>query len=157
MRDSILTKDDIGTLDHERTIAAGEVQSMVFVEGDLPPIFDPDAPKHDQLIAGETVTRNYNKSELKERLEEANLNSDGKVDALRKRAADANIAIKETTGKIIPGYVGKPKGAAQIACERGFIDLSGNMVNGKKYSMNGKSMKDEVTGVVTIDTTTSII
>lgn len=31
------------------------------------------------------------------------------------------------------------------------------MVNGKKYSMNGKSMKDELTGVVTIDTTTSII
>ena len=84
MRDSILTTNDIGTLAHERTIAAGEVQSMVFLDGDLPPIFDPDAPKYDQLIAGETVTRSYNKSELKKRLEEANLNSDGKVEALKK-------------------------------------------------------------------------
>jgi len=41
--------------------------------------------------------------------------------------------LKEITGKVKPGYVGKPKGAAQIAAERGFISLDGLLENGKKY------------------------
>ena len=67
MKDWILTKDDIMTLFHERTIAAGELQSMVFLEGNSPPIFNPEAPKYDQLITEEIITRSYNKGELKER------------------------------------------------------------------------------------------
>ena len=60
-------------------------------------------------------------------------------------------------GIVVPGYVGKPKGASQIACERGFIDLNGKLPNGRKMTMNGSSVKDGVTGVVTIDKTTSVL
>ena len=47
MRDSILTKEDIGPITHSRTIGVGNTQSMVFQDDDLPPIFDPTTPKYD--------------------------------------------------------------------------------------------------------------
>ena len=58
-------------------------------------------------------------------MEEKGLNTDGKVEQLKQRATEANIPISETTGKLIPGYIGKAKGALQIAAERGFISLDG--------------------------------
>ena len=82
MRNSMLTINDVGTIVHDRTIAAGEEQSISFKDNDSPPIFDPGAPKYDVIIEGQSVTRNYNKGELREKLEEAGLNSDGKVDVL---------------------------------------------------------------------------
>ena len=51
----------------------------------------------------------------------------------------------------------KPKGAAQIICERGFTDLEGKLPDGRKVSMNGTSSKDPVTSMVTIDKTTSAL
>ena len=105
----------------------------------------------------EAVTRKLNAKELKEKLEELGMNSDGNVAELRSRANVANIPIVEEKGNIIEGYVGKPKGALQIACERGFIGLDGKLGNGRKVSMQGTSSKDGVTGVVTIDRTTSVV
>ena len=49
------------------------------------------------------------------------------------------------------GYVGKAKGAAQILCKRGFTDLTGNLPDGTKLTMNGTSSKDPLTVVVTLD------
>jgi len=56
---------------------------MVFTENCSPPIFDPDAPKFDQIIPGTDVTRNLTAIKLRELLEEKGLHSDGKVAQLR--------------------------------------------------------------------------
>ena len=157
MRDSILSDNDIGLLKHARVLNVGETQSMVFTDTDLPPIFDPDAPKFDQLVPGTQVTRNLIAVELREALEEKGLNTDGKVGQLKQRATEANIPFSQTTGKTIPGYIGKAKGALQIAAERGFISLDGKLADGKKASMRGTSKKDLQTGVVTVDKTTSVV
>ena len=85
------------------------------------------------------------------------MNSDDNVAQLRAQAQQANIPITETMSIVVPGYIGKLKGAAQIACERGFIDLNGNLSNGRKMLMGGSSVKDAVTDVVTIDKATSVI
>lgn len=72
------------------------------------------------------------------------LNCDGGVESLQKQAQEANISLKETTVKVKHGYVGKPKGAAQIAAETGFIGLDGSLFIGRNYSMNVTSIKDPV-------------
>ena len=53
--------------------------------------------------------------------------------------------------------MGKPKGAAQITAEIGFIALDGLLTNGRKYYMNWTSIKDTVTKVGTVDKATSVI
>jgi len=130
MRNSVLTKDDIGTLKHNRTLKVGDIQSMVFDENDLPPILDPNAPKYDAVADGVIITRKLNKSELKTILELKGFNGNGSSADLIERAEEANISLTETKQKIVDGYVGKPKGAAQIACERGFLDDKGKLPNG---------------------------
>ena len=157
MRSSILTEEDVGNIEHDRALKVGEVQSMVFHEASLPPIFHPDAPKHDSLTPGSLVTRKLTSKELKQMLETNSLNSDGLVAVLRARATLANIPITETKGEVIAGYVGKPKGAKEIACERGFFLPTGVLSNGKKVTLNGTPSKDAVTGVVNLDKTTSVI
>ena len=67
MRDSILTKDDIDPITHARIIAVGNTQSMVFQDDDLPPIFDPTAPKYDQSLT-DSVTKTLHRAELKTKL-----------------------------------------------------------------------------------------
>ena len=122
MRSSLLTSNDVGDIMHARRILPGATQSMVFTDNDLPPILRPDAPKYDTIIEGESTTRKLTKSELQAVLEEKGLNSDGNVEQIRGRALLANIPIQEIKGRIIEGYVGKPKGATQILFERGFVD-----------------------------------
>ena len=79
------------------------------------------------------------------------------MDILRTRVQEANIPLTETNMKCIEGYVNKPKGAAQIACKRGFINLEGNLPKGTKFSMNGKPLTDELTGVTSLDKNTSVV
>jgi len=43
---------------------------------------------------------------------------------------------------VVEGYVNKPKGAAQIVCERGFIDLNDCFPDGSKVTMNRTTTKD---------------
>ena len=156
MRDSTLSEDDIGPIKHAQALKAGDIQSMVFTS-EIPPIFDPTAPKFDQILPETKITRNLTAVELRKVLEDKGLNTDGKVAQLKHRAIEADIPITETTGKLIPGYIGKPKGALQIAAERGFIDLDGKFANGKKATMHGISKKDTRTGVKSTDKTTSIV
>ena len=73
------------------------------------------------------------------------------------RAKEAGIPLTITKGKIIEGYIGKPKGASQIVCERGFVDMEGKLPDGSKFSMNGTSSKDALTGVKLINKATSVI
>ena len=130
---------------------------MVFKDGDLPPVFTLDAPKYDTLADGVQVTHKLTKSKLRSLLEAKGYNGEGKVADLQKQAKDADIPLTETNGKIIEGYIGKPKGAAQISCERGFLNLEGKLPNGTKCSMNGTSSKDRLTGVTNVDKTTSVV
>ena len=48
-----------------------------------------------------------------------------------------------------------PKGAAQIVCKRGFIDLEGKLSDVRIVSMHGTSSKDPITGIFTINKVTS--
>ena len=158
MRDSLLTAKDIGSIVHARSLKAGDTQSMVFKDEDLPPVFDESAPKYDAADTTQSSkTRKLTKPELKALLEAKGFNGEGKVDQLRTRANEAGIPLTEITQKIVYGYVGKAKGAAQIACERGFVDLDGKLSNGAKFTMNGTLSKDLLTGVVTRNKETSVI
>jgi hypothetical protein len=74
----------------------GEVQSMVFKDTDLPPFNEPTVPKYDKEITAQQ------KTEYK----------------ARKLAEDPNKQFSQEDF-IIPGYVGKPKGMAQVLLERG--------------------------------------
>ena len=65
---------------------------------------------------------------------------------LRERAKEANVPLIETKGKVILGYVGQPKGAAQIVCKQGFINLEGKLPNGNKITMSGTKEIDPLTG-----------
>lgn len=156
MSSTVLSKDDIGTLAHERTVKVGERQSMVFDNTNLPPILSPGAPIYDVLKPGEK-NKKLTKLELKQKLEELGMNHDGNVEQLKERATIANIPITKTQGIVEEGFMNKPKGAAQIICERGFTDLEGKLPDGRKVSMNGTSSKDPVTSIVTIDKTTSAL
>ena len=135
----------------------GDTQSMIFKEPDLPPIFKPDAPRYDIAVEGTNVTRKFTKPELKAKLEATGFNGEGKVDVLRTRTQEANIPLTETNMKYVEGYVNKPKGVAQIACKREFVNLEGNLPNGTKFSMNGKPLTDELTGVTSLDKSTSVV
>ena len=46
----------------------------------------------------------------------------GNVKQLQKQAKDINLPVRYTYEKILPGWVGKPKGSLQILYERGWID-----------------------------------
>ena len=111
MRSTVLSKDDIGTLVHERTVKVGDRQSMVFDNTNLPPILSPGAPIYDVLKPGEK-TQKLTKLELKQKLEELGMNHDGNVAQLRERAIIANIPITKTQGIVKEGFMDKPKSAA---------------------------------------------
>ena len=157
MRSSLLTINDVGDIMHARRILPGMIQSMVFTPDDLPPILRPDAPKYDTIIEGVSTTRKLTKAEIKLLLEKKGLNSDGNVEQIRGRALLANIPIQQIKGKMNEGYVGKPKGAAQILFERGFVDSNLTLADGSKLCMNGTSTKDPITGAVKVNKKTSAI
>ena len=151
-----LDKNDIGPIQHERVLKIGDTQKMTFQEDDLPPLFGHEATKYDVEKDGEDVTRRLTKGQLKTALESKGFNGEGLVDVLRGRATEAGIPLTETIKKVKEGYVGKPKGGAQILFERGFINKDGKMSDGRKLTMNGTSSRDHITGVVTIDKSTSV-
>jgi hypothetical protein len=156
MRNSVLSKDDLGTLVHDRVLKVGDEQSMVFNNADLPPILSPDAPQHDVAKPGQSTTK-LTKAELKKVLEGLAMNVEGNAKQLQERARVAGIPITKTKGSVEEGFMGKPKGAAQILIERGFLSLAGKLSDGQACTMKGASCKDDLTGVITIDKTTSAI
>lgn len=59
-------------------------------------------------------------------------------------------------GKVIPGYIGKSKGALQVAAERGYLDIEGKLLDGENLSLH-QTLKNSITGVVSVNRTTSIL
>ena len=103
------------------------------------------------------MTRNLTKIEIKEKLEALGINGDGNVKILRARSQEVNVPVTETKWKVIIGYVGQLKGAAQIVCEQGFVDLYGKVPGGKALTMNGSKVINPLTGVASINKETSAI
>jgi hypothetical protein len=66
-------------------------------------------------------------------LDKAGINLKGNVLVLEERRQQAGISLKKLLDKIIPGYVGKPKGAFQIVYERGFLDADKKNVMAKSF------------------------
>ena len=99
----------------------GQIQSMVFTDTDLPPVTEPNCPRYDQPL-GIFTKKNMTVAELKLALERNGLNADGDKKRLLDRCQAAGIATDKRVEKIKEGYVGKQKGAFQIAFEHGFCD-----------------------------------
>jgi hypothetical protein len=146
MRDSVLNKDCIGEVRHERAADVDKTYSHVFLDNDLPPILDPQAPKYD----GDVVLR-YKENvpmtvpELRKQLEENGLSSDGKKDDLLKRCDLGNLPSRHRVAIKKEGYVGKAKGAAHIGFERGFWDENLRLPDGRLVSMQGSKATVEGT------------
>ena len=99
-----------------------------------------------------------NREEIKKMLEHEGINSDGNIDSMQRRAIEAGLPVsKLVMKKIIPSYVGKAKGTAQVACERGLLSLDGKLLDGSKGTHRGENVKDALTGMKTLDPSTSIV
>mmetsp|Transcript_46844 Transcript_46844/g.56680 ORF Transcript_46844/g.56680 Transcript_46844/m.56680 type:complete len:227 (+) Transcript_46844:16-696(+) len=132
MRPTKLTEGCFGTVQHPQRLKIGDVQQMVFCDSNLPPISDPTCPKYN-TPTGKFVKKELVVSELRTALVRNELNSDGLKEKLVERCIAAGIATKKTVQIEEEGYVGKAKGALQVAYERGFCDAN-QMLNGVKVS-----------------------
>jgi hypothetical protein len=83
MHDSILTEGDVESINHNRRIQVGERQSMIFKQGDNPPVNSPNAPPYD-TVTGE-IDKDYDANKLCVILMSKGLESTGKADALKER------------------------------------------------------------------------
>ena len=82
---------------------------------------------------------------------------DGKVSQLKQESAKLNIPLSVITSKVIPGYLGSPKGVLQVATKQGFVALDGKLANGGEGTMHRMSNEDTVTGIISVERTTSIV
>ena len=75
------------------------------------------------------------KPEVQIMLQQHGLTSDGVIEILQQRAREANLPVQRLKNTdIIHGYINKPKGAAQIAYERGFLTKEGFLANENKHT-----------------------
>jgi hypothetical protein len=139
MRDSQLTENDVGLLDHDRRIQVGETQSMLFQPGDAPPVDSPNAPPLDTVMGKKS--KDYDVNELRAMLLKEELESTGKRPALEQRCKNANLPLSRMVDDITEGYIGRAKGAKQIAFERGFFDKTCK-IDGVEVSWDGDLIKD---------------
>jgi hypothetical protein len=139
MRNSILTDNDVGLFDHNRRVKVSETQSMVFEFGDNPPIDSPNAPAFDTVIGEKN--KEYDVNELRKMLQKEELESTDKRDPLEQRCKNANLPLRQMVPDVMEGYIGKAKGAKQIAFKRGFLDESCK-IDGVEVSWDGDLVKD---------------
>jgi hypothetical protein len=86
--------------------------------------------------------KDYDANELRAILMNKGLESTGKSDALKERCTNANLPLKRKVPNLKQGYIGRMKGAKQIAFERGFFDASCKM-DGVEVSWEGDLIKDD--------------
>jgi len=122
MRDTTITDADteLGPC-VERILQVGDVQSMVFKEGDAPPIVAPSAPPHD-VTKGPPQIKEKSGRELKDELKSLGMHelTNGLVAEVKTKAANAGLSLFKNVAPTTDGYIGKAKGLKQIAWERGF-------------------------------------
>jgi hypothetical protein len=144
MRDCELTEGCLGTIEHEDRVYAGETYQHYFKAGHPPKFHDgTNVPAEADAIVETNAKRvQKRKSELILDLEAGGYNSKGRVDDLKARCRGAGIPLEKLVDKTIPGYVGKPKGALDIAYELGWIDASKRNEEGRIVSWNGAILRD---------------
>lgn len=130
---------------HQRTLEIGDIQHMVFREGDDGPFWlTPEqrlARMHSEYYPPEM--RPKNKDQLLQELRAKGVQQAGlrgkRVADLKKMAEDIGIELNKIVRKEkVKGWMGKPKGLLQVLWERGFIDTTKNNGNWKTYySLNG--------------------
>jgi hypothetical protein len=91
-------------------------------------------------VTGE-IDKDYDTNELRAILMSNGLESTGKADALKNRCRNANLPLKRKIPNLKQGYIGRVKGAKQIAFERGFFDESCK-IDGVLVSWEGDLIKD---------------
>jgi hypothetical protein len=144
MRESVLTDGCVGTIQHKDRVFPGCTYSHSFLPSDEPPTFydgNVPPPKHDVTHERNVLEKDKNKDDLVRDLEAEGINSKGNVPVLKDRCRQAGISLKKSLDNLTPGYVGKPKGAVQIAYERGFIDAQKKNASGKVVSWEGMIIK----------------
>jgi hypothetical protein len=93
----------------------GEMQSMVFKEGDPPSVDSPNAPLFDTVFGEKN--KDYDANELRAILIKEGLESTGKIDALKEQCMTANLPLKQKVLNLKQGYIGRVKGTKKIAFE----------------------------------------
>jgi hypothetical protein len=127
MRESVLTDACVGTIEHEDRVYPGCTHSHSFLPSDKSPgFFDGNEPprEHDIVLEWNSEKKVKNNDDLVRDLDAAGINSTGNVPVLKERCRQAGISLEKPLDKLIPGFVGIPKGALQMAYECGFIDAS---------------------------------
>jgi hypothetical protein len=99
-------------------------------------------PEHEIVLERNSEKKVKNKDDLRRDLDAAGINSKGNVPILKERCRQARISLEKNLDKLIPGFVGKPKGALQISYERGLIDANKKNAGGKIASWEGSIIKD---------------
>jgi len=115
------------------------MQSMLFRIDDTGPFWmtqvERDQKRHDLVLEGQTITRQYTKDELLKQLRQRGMLAKGKKQVKQSKAQEHNLPrIEKTKAKDIKGWENKPNGLLQVLRERGFIDdlrLENYMLNGK--------------------------
>ena len=115
------------------------MQSMLFRIDDTGPFWmteaERDQKRHDLVLEGQTITRQYTKDELLKQLRQRGMLAKGKKQAIQSKAQEHNLPrIEENKAKVVEGWENKPNGLLRILWERGFIDelrLENYMLNGK--------------------------
>lgn len=124
MRSTTVTADCLG---EGALLKPGDLQSLIFVQGDAPPHFDPTAQPYEHVEKRPPKKPRKKRNQRKDHpddddggtvnIEEIAKEKDDQHESaqLRRVVVDSD-GLVETT---IPGYVGKPKGLKQILFERG--------------------------------------
>ena len=131
MRDSKIV-DETYLGPHSPLLQVGDVQSMVFCEGDAGPFWMSEEKQNEtknDFVSSDIEIKAYTKKELVGKLGEVptidrcSLQGLG-VKELQTMAQNHNIPIRFEQRKMKEGWMGKAKGMIQILYERGFIDTA---------------------------------
>ena len=138
LRDTIIKQEQGYLGPHLPKLKPGDTQSMVFHPHDIGPFWmtqqQREERRHDKVLEGETVTRQYTKAELLRHLkEQKGITAKGKKAAIQAEVQEHNLPIQETKARIVEGWENKAKGLLQVLWERGFIDES----KVDKYTLKG--------------------
>ena len=110
---AVITTSDGSAID--RKLKVGEIQSMVFLDSDPPPFYDPGCPK-ENTATGEKRTKKKKKKTTKQSTAQT------QMDMGAEEGEGEEEGEEEEEEVIRQGYVGKAKGLLDVAFERGLLD-----------------------------------
>ena len=128
--------------EHDRKLQLHQTQSMVFLETDPPPFYDLTCPKLD------TGTGEMRKKKKKRRqVKQTTVQSQMAPRCHGEGQGQEQEEEEEQEEVIRHGYVGKPKGLADIAFERGFLDPLRLVMNDGKMKIGYQKDAKVIDGI----------